>query len=187
MARKSRFVVWNSTFDPRNIGRVGFSLARCLIERLEGFPGGKPTGTLVPAFLLFLVNYPYDSVFLLSAKKYVTPARANVCPNRFIVDRDVFPCLLARSNDSHGWFRYVRSSNNWLFFFGITFREFNTLMYTDSVIRSFEQMVRSHRQRDSVIRVTDNAIRQVLSVVYSCIPNFTRAEFRRQLSSLPTK
>ena len=38
MARKSRFVVWYSTFDLRNIVGPGFSLARCLIERLEGFP-----------------------------------------------------------------------------------------------------------------------------------------------------
>lgn len=47
-----------------------------------------------------------------------------------------------------------------------------------------EQMVGSHRQRDSVGRVTDNAIRQVLCCIFLYSELYT-IQFRQQLSSLP--
>ena len=46
-----------------------------------------------------------------------------------------------------------------------------------------EQMVGSHRQRDSVGRVTNNAIRQVLCCIFLYSELYT-IQFRQQLSSL---
>lgn len=49
-----------------------------------------------------------------------------------------------------------------------------------------EQMVRSHRQRDSVGRVTDNAIRQVHRCIFFYSELYT-IPFRQQLSPLATE